>query len=272
MTVDSNKKVQRSWAMYDWANSAYNLVITSTRFPAYYEAITSTKEGDKIINDKVEFFGRTFTNTALFDYALAAAYLVIAFLSPILSSIADYRGNKKRFMQLFCYIGSVACCGLYFFELSTLELGIILFAIAAIGYCGSLVFYNSYLPDIAYTDQQDAVSAKGYSLGYIGSVILLIVNLAMVMLSEEGAAQLQAMRWSFVMVGIWWILFSQYTYYYLPKGNKQGEKVTRDVMLNGFRELRKVWDQLTHNVTLKRYLGAFFVYSMAVQTVKLVAT
>jgi UMF1 family MFS transporter len=210
MTVDSNKKVQRSWAMYDWANSAYNLVITSTIFPAYYEAITSVKEGNTIVNDKVSFFGRTFTNTALSNYAIAVAYLVIAFISPILSSIADYKGNKKRFMQMFCYLGAVACCGLYFFELETLELGIILFAVAAIGYCGSLVFYNAYLPEIALDEERDRVSAKGFAYGYIGSVILQIICFVFVLMPGTfGITAGHASRISFLLVGAWWLIFAQ---------------------------------------------------------------
>src|SRR5690242_14514255 len=128
------KKTINGWALYDWANSAYSLVIVSTVFPVYYLAITSN--GAR--GDRVEFFGHSFINTALSNYALAFAYLVIALLSPFLSSMADYRGNKKRFMQFFCYLGSAACCGLFFFHAGTLEWGIICFALAAIGYCGSI--------------------------------------------------------------------------------------------------------------------------------------
>ncbi len=144
--------------MYDWANSAYNLVITSTIFPAYYDAITTVRDSSgNVSNDKVSFFGHVFKNSSLFDYSISTAYLIIAILSPILSSMADYKGNKKRYMQLFCYIGSAACCGLYFFKGSTLELGIICSTLAALGYCGSLVFYNAYLPEIAYEHERDKV-------------------------------------------------------------------------------------------------------------------
>src|SRR5438270_836749 len=139
----ATKKVINAWAMYDWANSAYNLVITSTIFPAYYDAITSTKDGKgSIISHKVAFMGGEIESASLYNYAIAFAYLVIAVLSPILSSIADYRGNKKRFMQFFCYLGSAACCSLFLFRRETLNLGIAGCILAAIGYCGSLVFYN----------------------------------------------------------------------------------------------------------------------------------
>jgi UMF1 family MFS transporter len=217
--------------------------------------------------------------TALMSFVTAFAFLIVAFISPLLSGIADYAGNKKAFLKVFCYLGALSCIGLYWFDLDNLYFSLVCYLFGLVGFWGSLVFYNSYLPDIAFPDQQDAVSAKGYSMGYIGSVILLVFNLGMIMFPEkfgidEGdglKTALQAMRYSFVSVGIWWILFSQYAYYYLPKGVKKN-KVTGDVLLNGFRELRKVWENLKGNTKLKRYLGSFFVYSMAVQTVMLAAT
>ena len=183
-------------------------------------------------------------------------------------------------MKFFCYMGALSCMGLYWFNLESIYIGLVLYFLGLIGYWGSLVFYNSYLPDIAFIEQQDKISAKGYSMGYIGSVILLIINLAMIMKPKffgitgtEGEAAMKAMRYSFVMVGVWWILFSQYTYYFLPKGNKEtNEKLSKRIIFNGFKELKKVWALLKHNIALKRYLGSFFVSSMAVQTVMLVAT
>lgn len=270
----STKKVQRAWAMYDWANSAYNLVITSTIFPAYYVAVTSVKEDGIVVNDKVNFFGATFSNTALFDYALAAAYLVIAIISPILSSIADYRGNKKRFMQLFCYLGSAACCGLYFFKGSTVELGIILFAIAALGYCGSIVFYNAFLPEIAVEKERDRVSAMGFAYGYIGSVLLQLVCFVFVLSPETFGIQDDtfAPRLSFLLVGIWWLVFGMLSMRKLPDGTPMEEHSEVSVLTNGFHELQKVWQQVKKLPVLKTYLGAFFMYSMGVQTVMLAAT
>lgn len=273
-THHSEKRVHRAWAMYDWANSAYNLVITSTIFPAYYVAVTTVKENDAIVNDKVSFFGHTFSNTALFDYALATAYLVIAIISPILSSIADYRGNKKRFMQLFCYLGSIACCGLYFFKSNTLELGIILFALAALGYCGSIVFYNAFLPEIAVEKDRDRVSAQGYAYGYIGSVILQLVCFVFVL--SPGTFGITdstfAPRLSFLLVGIWWFAWAQIPFARLPKGMPLEQHTEYSVFTNGFHELRKVWQQIQKLTVLKTYLGAFFLYSMGVQTVMLAAT
>ncbi|KGO85417.1 MFS transporter permease [Flavobacterium rivuli WB 3.3-2 = DSM 21788] len=260
-----SKKLLNAWAFYDWANSVYSLVIASAIFPIFYDLIFEQK-GSKHIN----VFGTSMKSTALISFVTAFAFLVVAFISPLLSGIADYAGNKKSFLKLFCYIGSISCIGLYWFSLDNIYWSLVCYFFGLIGFWGSLVFYNSYLPDVAYPDQQDAVSARGYSMGYIGSVILLIINLAMVMLVEDSQKE-QMMRYSFVSVGVWWILFSQYSYYYLPNDSKKN-KITGDVIFNGFRELRKVWKELSANITLKRYLGAFFVYSMAVQTVMLVAT
>lgn len=270
----SSRRVQRGWAMYDWANSAYNLVITSTIFPAYYNAVTTTKKDGVIVNDTVSFFGHNIKNSSLFDYSIAAAYLVIAFLSPILSSIADYKGNKKRFMQLFCYIGAISCCCLYFFTSNNVELGVVCAAIAALGYCGSIVFYNAYLPEIALPEERDRVSAQGFSYGYIGSVILQLICFVFVLKPELFGITDDsfAPRLSFVLVGLWWAGFAQVAFFRLPKGEALPQKPGTSLLANGFKELGKVWQQIKHLPKLKTYLASFFFYSMGVQTVMLAAT
>jgi UMF1 family MFS transporter len=265
-----SKKLINAWAFYDWANSVYSLVISSAIFPIYYGALFTDVH-------TIAFFGKDIKNTAVISFITAFAFVIVAFISPLLSGIADYIGNKKRFMKVFVYMGSLACIGLYFFELDTIYTGLFFYFVAMIGLWSSMVFYNSYLPDIAYPEQQDRASARGFSLGYIGSVLLLLFNLTMVMNPEwygisgtENEAAMKAMRYSFISVGIWWSLFSQYSFYYLPKGTHE-VKVTKDVIWNGFKELRKVWYQLEENRNLKRFLPAFFLYSMALQTVLLVA-
>jgi MFS transporter, UMF1 family len=260
------KKVMNAWAFYDWANSVYPLVISSAIFPIYYAGIFKQKNIEWI-----DFMGMSIKNTALISLITASAFLVVAFISPLLSGVADYVGNKKRFMQFFCYLGALSCIGLSFFTTATVYFGIGCYFFGLIGFWGSLVFYNSYLPDIAFKEQQDKLSAKGFSLGYFGSVLLLGINLVLI-LSKKGAAGLEFMKYSFISVGVWWIIFSQYTFYYLPKGNKKEHKLTKSVVFNGFRELKKVWGLLQQNLRLKRYLIAFFVYSMGVQTVMLIAT
>jgi len=262
-----SKKLLNAWAFYDWANSVYTLTIASAVFPIFYEALFSER------GHYIEVFGMELKNSALISFVTAFAFVFVAFFSPLLSGIADYVGNKKSFMKFFCYVGALSCMGLYWFNLENIYIGLLFYFLGLIGYWGSLVFYNSYLPDIAFPEQQDKISAKGYSLGYIGSVILLVINLIMIMGAADDEAKMQAMRYSFVMVGVWWILFSQYSYYFLPKGSKEtNKKLSNDVVFNGFKELKKVWAILKDNIPLRRYLGGFFVSSMAVQTVMLVAT
>ena len=268
------KNIHRAWSMYDWANSAYNLVITSTIFPAYYAAVTVTKLNG-VEQDTVHFFGWNIKNTALFDYAVAAAYLLIAVLSPILSSIADVKGSKKSFLRLFCYVGALACAGLYFFDGKNIEYGILLFAIAAVGYCGSLVFYNSYLPQIAKLEDRDRLSAQGFAYGYVGSVILQLICFLFVLKPEWFGISDSTFpaRLSFLLVGAWWFLFAQIPLKILPSGErKEGASVKSNVLTDGFKELKKVWQQVQNMPVLKLFLLAFFFYSMGVQTVMLAAT
>ncbi|RYY99605.1 MAG: MFS transporter [Chitinophagaceae bacterium] len=270
------KKVINAWAMYDWANSAYNLVITSTIFPAYYEAITSRRDADgNVVRDQVTFLGRTFVNTSLYNYALAAAFLLVALLSPLLSSIADTRGNKKTFMAFFLTMGSLACAGLFFFTPEYphfLFLGVVCMVIACVGYWSSLVFYNSYLPEIAAPADRDRVSARGFSYGYVGSVLLQAICFVFVFFpgllggNEDSYIQYQA---SFLAVALWWFGFAQIPLRRLPKPPVSDRP--RAALLAGYRELRKVFSELTHIPVLKRFLFAFFFYNMGVQTVMLAA-
>src|SRR5690606_18325935 len=196
-----SKKLLNAWAFYDWANSVYTLTIASSIFPIFYSALFAEEL------KKVSAFGFEFKSTALITFVTAFTFLVVAFSSPLLSGIADYVGNKKTFMKFFCYVGGAGCIGLYWFSLEHIYISLLFYFMGLIGYWGSLVFYNSYLPDIAFPEQQDRISARGFSFGYVGSVFLLIINLAMVMSQDTGEAKMEMMRWSFVMGGVWWILF-----------------------------------------------------------------
>ena len=263
-----DKKLLNAWALYDWANSAYPLVISSAIFPIYYGAL--------FFDDLyIELLGFNFKNTALISFLTAFAFVILSFITPLLSGIADYMGNKKTFLKTFCYVGSLSCIGLYWFDLNNIYIGLFFYFTALISFWASLVFYNSYLPDIALKHQQDFISAKGYALGYFGSVLLLIFDLSMVLypsyfgISGENP-ELIAMRYSFISVGIWWMLFSQYTFYHLPDQN-QKKKIIKDVIWNGFKELIEVWNELKNIIVIKKYLIAFFVYSSALQTVLLIA-
>ena len=260
----ASKKIIAGWAMYDWANSVYNLVITTTFFPAYYAAVTSLKN----FPDGIVFLGRHFVNTELKDYVLATGFLVIALLSPILSSVADYKGNKKSFMRFFCYLGAASCSLLFFFDQSNILLGLLCFMFAGIGFYGSQVFYNSYLPEIAAEEDRDRISAKGFSMGYLGSVIMQLIGFGLVMGMDD---KTMAIKITFLLVGIWWIIFAQITFNALPNSTKSERKSKKHVLVNGFHELKIVWEQMVHLPILKRFLTAFFFYSMGVQTVMLVA-
>jgi len=268
MLKRGDKKLYRSWAFYDWANSVYSLVISSAVFPIYYETLTTTET-----TDQVYFLGTSFNNTTLYTYALSVSFLIVAFLSPILSGIADYTGRKKFFLQFFCYLGSFSTMGLFFFTgIENLGLGLFLSMTSSIGFWGSLVFYNAYLPEVAFPEQQDRVSALGFSYGYVGSVILLVFNLIMLSKPEMFGITDPTLpaRISFVTVGLWWMGFAQITFARLPSNvyHKQPEK---DFILKGFRELGVVFKQLKNLPTLKRYLISFFLYSVGVQTIILVA-
>ncbi|MGB5819409.1 MAG: MFS transporter [Saonia sp.] len=274
IAIKGSKKLLNAWAFYDWANSVYSLVIASAIFPIFYGALFRASNIEKVV-----VFGGEIARAPLISYVTSIAFVFIALITPLLSGIADYLGNKKVFMKFFCYLGGLACIGLYWFSLEHIYFSLLCYFFGLVGFWVSFAINNSYLPDIAFPEQQDRISAKGFSLGYIGSVILLLFNLAMVMQpaffgieSDAGeVAEIKAMKYSFVTVGIWWILFSQYTFFHLPKGYKK-QGIREHIILNGFRELKKVWYQLGNEMRLKRYLGAFFVYSMAVQTVMLIAT
>lgn len=261
----ASAKVVRSWTMYDWANSAYSLIITSAIFPAYYTAIAP---------DRVSFLGRNFDKSALASYAIAFSFLIIAILSPILSSIADYKGSKKRFMQFFCYLGASACMALAFVTKENIGFGLVCSILGSIGYSGSIVFYNSYLPEIAAEADQDRISARGFALGYFGSVLLMIGCLAFIMGNDMMNLGWGAWptRLSFLAVGLWWAGFAQITFRNLPPSQPSKQHPEYNIFLNGFYELRAVWRQLQHHPVTKRFLRSFFFYNMGVQTVMYMAT
>jgi UMF1 family MFS transporter len=269
----NNKKIQNAWTMYDWANSTYNLVITSTIFPAYYVAITTNSNPNEL--SYVDFFGIKVINTALQNYALAFVFLIVAFTSPILSSIADYRGNKKAFMRAFTLLGALSCSALFFFTPEKVEYGIIFFSLAALGFWSSWVFYNSYLPDIAAPEERDRLSARGFAMGYIGSVILQLICFAIILKPElfglDTTDKTLGPRISFLLVGCWWLGFAQIPFKHLPNNTENNKKLKKHILVNGFHELKIVWNQTKQIPALKRFLGTFFLLSVGVQTVMLVA-
>ncbi len=299
----NDPKVIRAWTMYDWANSVFSLSIATAIFPPYYEAITksaSIASGNNIDGPYlINFLGMKIVNTALYSYSISIAFILITLVSPILSGIADARRNKKSFLKFFCYTGSVSCLMLYFFNASNIYLGILFFILSLIGFGGSIVFYNAFLPEIVTEDQFDKVSARGFSMGYIGSVILLIVNLVSIMFPQlffpvkskaqelvaagilDAAALEQAKDYyvvlatklSFVSVGLWWAGFAQITFKNLPE-EKVTTKYEGNIFSKGFGEIKKVWNEIQgkEHGKIKRYLWGFFFTSMGLQTVMYVAS
>lgn len=256
----NNRKIINGWAFYDWANSAYFLVISTAIFPAYFMGYT---------DDTINFLGFELADSAFYALIVSIAYVLIALSTPALSGIADYGGKRLYFLRLFTSVGSIACICLYFFTSpETMWIGIIAFMIATIGCAGGLVFYDSYLPDIASEDMYDKVSAKGYTFGYIGSVLLLVFILLIASKPEWFGISETTLpyRISFVLVGLWWLSFSQITFKRMPK-SKLSRKLSREVLNNGFNELRKAYHKLKHQPNIRRYLVSFFFYSAGVQTV-----
>lgn len=264
MIVKGDKKLIRAWTFYDWANSVYPLVISTAIFPIFYEANTGQFVDGKRINDLVTFFGVEIKNTVLYSYVIAASLLMVSILSPILSGIADFSGSKKRFMQFFCYLGATGVAALYFFKDVPIELAMTFLFLASLGFWNSLVFYNAFMPEIAEPEDHDKISARGFSMGYFGSALLLISLLVAI----KGFGM--PAKHSFWITGLWWIGFAQITYKRLPN-NTSSNKITRKILGNGFRELLKVGYFIRTTKRLKRYLISFFIFSMGVQTVMLMA-
>jgi UMF1 family MFS transporter len=263
-------KLIKAWAFYDWANSVYPLVISTAIFPIYYSTMSSSfanSEGD------ISFLGMSWNPTTLYDYTLSISFLIVAFCSPILSAIADYTGNKLKFLKAFCLLGALSVMALFFFKgESTLWVALTFTVLASIGFWGSLVFYNAYLPEVAYPEQQDEVSAKGFMYGYAGSVILLIFSLVLIQKPDWFGITdpTFAPRITFVLVGIWWLGFAQFTYKRLPN-NIFNHKPDKDYIWKGFLELRLVLKSLKEHAQLKFFLISFFFMSVGVQTIILMA-
>ena len=265
-----SKKLINAWAFYDWANSVYPLVISTAVFPIYYSSMASSFAN---IEGKIVFLGALWNPTTLYDYTLAFSFLIVAFISPILSGIADYTGDKLKFLKRFCLLGSISVISLFFFKgESTLWIALLCTVFASIGFWGSIVFYNAYLPEVAYPEQQDAVSAKGFIYGYVGSVLLLIFSLVLVQKPEWFGITdpTFAPRITFALVGVWWFGFAQITYKRLPK-NELNQKSDKGYIWNGFLELKSVFKSLNSQSHLKYFLMAFFFLSVGVQTIILMA-
>jgi UMF1 family MFS transporter len=262
----NNPKTLNAWAFYDWANSVHSLTITSAIFPIYFPSAAITL--GSVTPGMISILGFELSNTVVFSYTISVAFLALTILMPFLSGIADYTGAKKSFMRFFCYLGSFSCIALYFFSKGHYYIGTLGFLFSIIGWGGSMVFYNSFLPEIATPDRFDRLSAKGFTLGYIGSVLLLIQNLTMLLKPEwyGGIGGEMAARISFLTVGLWWLLFAQIPLHYLPDSIAK-EKEHKQWWLRGFKELQKVFKEVMLNKDIKLFLVSFFLFNMGAQTV-----
>jgi len=276
MSAKNDKKIIRAWTFYDWANSSFPLVINSAIFPAFYEYQTTHDKLGNIVNSDITLGGMVFKNTELYSYFVSLALLVVCFTAPILSGIADYKGNKKRFLAQFCILGSFSCAALFFFDKERIVLSMLPFVTATIGYWGSLVFYNAYLPEIATTDKQDKISARGFAMGYLGSSLLLIINLVLITMGKKakdaGGENFYPASYAFISVALWWFGFAQYTLRNLPKGQASEKGGAGNIMFKGFKELAHVFKEIKTQLALKRFLRSYFFYNMGVQTVMYMAT
>ncbi len=276
MQEKGNKRTITGWVFYDWANSVYPLIISSAIFPILFETQTSVKnEAGVTIYDTVSFFGREFHNTEFYAYVICLSYIVVALISPLLSGIADAGGKRKLFMQFFCFMGAISSGLLYFFNTPPIgELGQSPFSInwsmlplffGSIGFWASLVYYNAYLPDIAASKDHDRISAQGFSMGYLGSSTLLIIILILTVFTK-----IIPIRWAFPLVSIWWISFAIFSFSRLPK-TVATQKDNKNLIRKGYSEVYGVWKQIKQNKTLKGYLGSYFMFNMAVQTIMVMA-
>lgn len=277
-----NAKTIRAWSFYDWANSVFPLVITSAIFPNFYDYVTTHDENKNFLGHTVKFLGFEFENQNIYTFIYAFALSIVVLITPILSGVADYLGNKKRFLQFFCYLGSISCMCLFFFTREHLELSFIPFITATIGFWGSLVYYNSYLPEIASIENQDKVSARGFALGYFGSSLLLILCLIGIIVFKYEETVVDGIvvstkgffkvKYAFLLTGIWWMGFAQYTFANLPnKNHKAHGSDKKGLVSKGFKELRNVWAQIKLMPLLKRFLTSYFFFNMGVQTIMVVA-
>jgi UMF1 family MFS transporter len=276
-----DKQIIKAWTFYDWANSVFPLVITSAIFPNFYDYKTTHDDNDAFIGKTVEFFGTQFENQNIYSFVYAFALFIVVMISPVLSGVADYLGNKKRFLQFFCYLGSISCMCLFFFTRDHLELSFIPFITATVGFWGSLVYYNSYLPEIASAENQDKISAKGFSMGYLGSSLLLIICLIGIMVFKYEEKMVDGVlitsgffkvKYSFLLTGLWWLGFAQYTFKHLPDQNHPPHGSDKKGLISkGFKELLKVAKQVVYLKQLKRFLYSYFFYNMGVQTVLVIA-
>ncbi|HAS74899.1 MAG TPA: MFS transporter [Clostridiales bacterium UBA8960] len=254
-------KLERSWALYDWANSAYTMTVTTTVFPLYFKAAASD-------------MGITASqSTAYWGFANSIATFLIAFLAPILGTIADYFGFKKRFFMIFLAIGVSANFLLGFVPETKWVLLLFVYILTAIGFSGSNIFYDAFLVDVTEDDRMDRVSTLGYALGYIGSTIPFIIAMAIILLSQQGILPFDGYttpKIAFVLTAVWWLAFS----IPMAKDVKQVHGIPREpkLILNSFKRMGRTFKNIKMHKPAFMFLIAYFFYIDGVDTIIKMAT
>lgn len=253
-------KQQKAWAYYDVGNSSYQLVIVTAIFPIYYAAVCP---------ENISLFGSVWSKASFYLMLFSMSYLFIGIANPLLSGIADFSMARKKFMIGFTITGIIGTLMLCLFDSNHLEIGFMGTFLSTVGYAGSMVFYNAYLPEIAKEEDQDLLSARGYAWGYLSSMILLVIALipfVFGLLDSELASKL-----TFLLVSIWWAFFSFYSISRLPK-DALSIKSNRNMIVGGYIELFSAMKKVYSQKRLSLFLASFFFYMMGVQTVFYAAT
>lgn len=250
-----------SWAMYDWANSAFATTIMAAVLPVFYYDVAAKN------------LDRT-TASAFYGYSQSIAMVCVAILAPILGALADYSNSKMKFLRFFAYMGMIASVLLAFVGEGDYLLASFLLIIGTIGFSGSNVFYDAFLPEIAPEEDIDRISTRGYAFGYIGGGLLLVINLAMIM--KPGLFFLPntliATQLSFASVGVWWFLFSIPMFRNVKERKLETRKISGSYIGIGFKRLKETFKEINQFKNLLVFLIAFWLYNDGISTIIKMAT
>lgn len=249
-------KEENSWIFYDWANSAYSIIITTAVFPLYYKAV-ATGAGVSMSN-----------STAYLGYTVAIATFILAMIGPLLGTIADYEGLKKKFFLFFFLMGTAATVSLAFVPSGNWLWLLIIYTITAVGFHGANIFYDAFLVDVTPEERMNKISARGFGLGYIGSTIPFIISIAIILLAGKEIIPLTtstASRIAFVITAIWWFVFT------IPMVKNvhqiHGIKREPNLLASSFRRLGGTFKEIRKYRTVFLFLLAYFFYIDGVGTI-----
>ncbi len=264
MEDKTKKKAIWAWTMYDWGNSAFATTIMAAVLPVYYSSVAASNLAPNIA-------------TARWGFTTSFAALLIALLGPILGAVADFKGNKKKFLAIFMGLGVTATALLYFVMTGDWLLASILYIFGNMGFSGSLVFYDALLPHVASSDEIDQVSSKGFAMGYIGGGLLLAINVAMIMFGEKlfpGIDPTLMSRLSFLSVAVWWFVFSLPLFRHIsepPRRIQKNEEGLNPFKVS-FQRLGKTFKEIKNYRDLFTFLVAFFLYANGIGTIITMST